>query len=217
MKRKIISEIIGTFFLLAIVVGSGIMGERLSNGTPGLALLANSIATGAGLIVLILMFGQSSGAHFNPLVSIAETIHGRLKKNELAFYILAQAMGAFLGVIAAHLMFGETYLAASTHVREGFPTLLSEFIATFGLISVIRTVGRNKPESIPVAVGLYIAAAYWFTASTSFANPIVTAARAFTNTFSGIRPQDVMGFWLAQICGALSAELLFKWFDRSDS
>lgn len=212
LNRRLTAEFLGTLFLLAVVVGSGIMGDRLSSGITGLALLANALATGAGLIVLILIFGEISGAHFNPLVSIAETLHGRISKGILPLYLVSQLAGAFAGVMVAHLMFGETYLGASTHAREGFSSLFSEFVATFGLIATIR--GVRDAKALPFAIGLYIAAAYWFTASTSFANPAVTLARAFTGTFAGIRLVDVPGFCLAQICGAVAAEFVFRWLQR---
>lgn len=214
MARKLAAEAIGTFFLLAIVVGSGIMGDRLSNGTAGIALLANSLATGAGWAVLILVFSRISGAHFNPLISIASVLHGRMSRTEFAQYLAAQLIGAFCGVMAAHLMFGEIYLSFSGHVRSGWPGVLSEFIATFGLIAVYRGVGfSNSRQSLPYAVGLYIMSAYWFTSSNSFANPVVTLARAFTPTFAGIRPIDAPGFCIAQVCGAVAAEFVFDWFD----
>jgi glycerol uptake facilitator-like aquaporin len=200
--------------LLAIVVGSGIMGDRLSGGNVAIALLANSLATGAGLVALILMLGGISGAHFNPVVSLVEVMRGHLTKREASFYVLAQVLGALAGVAVAHLMFGEALFSLSTHERSGPGQWLSEFVATFGLIAVIRGVGRDHKSEVPYAVGLYILAAYWFTSSTSFANPAVTLARALTPTFAGIRPTDVLGFWVVQVSGALSAEALFRWLEN---
>jgi len=196
-----VGEGLGTAFLLAIVVGSGIMGERLAGGNVAVALLANSMATGAGLVALILMLG-----------SISEVMRGNLCKREGLAYVAVQVFGAFLGVAIAHSMFGEAVFTASEHERSGAAQLFSEFIATFGLVAVIRGVGRAHKSAVPIAVGAYIASAYWFTASTSFANLAVTLARAFTPTFAGIRPADVMGFWIAQLLGAIAAEYLFRWF-----
>ena len=209
--RRITAEFLGTLFLLAAVVGSGIMGDRLSSGNIAIALLANSIATGAALTALILAFGPISGAHFNPVVTLADAWQGETVWRDVPLYIAAQIGGAAAGVAVAHLMFGEALFLASTHVRSGPAQLLSEFIATFGLLAVIRGCGRPRPSAVPYAVGAYIAAAYWFTASTSFANPAVTLARAMTNTFAGIRPVDVPGFILFQIAGAFAASLLFRW------
>lgn len=209
--RRITAEFLGTLFLLAAVVGSGIMGDRLSSGNVAIALLANSTATGAALMALILAFGPISGAHFNPLVTLADAWQGETAWRDVSFYITAQLGGAIAGVAVAHLMFGETLFLASTHTRSGPAQLLSEFIATFGLLAVIWGCGRPRPAAVPYAVGAYIAAAYWFTSSTSFANPAVTLARAMTNTFAGIRPVDVPGFILFQIAGAFAASLLFRW------
>ncbi len=209
--RRIAAEFLGTLFLLAAVVGSGIMGDRLSSGNVAIALLANSIATGAVLTALILAFGPISGAHFNPVVTLADAWQGETVWRDVPLYIAAQIGGAFAGVAVAHLMFGETLFLASTHARSGAAQLLSEFIATFGLLAVIWGCGRPRPSAVPYAVGAYITAAYWFTASTSFANPAVTLARAMTNTFAGIRPPDVPGFILFQIAGAFAASLLFRW------
>ena len=211
LTRRLTAEFLGTLFLLAAVVGSGIMGDRLSSGNIAMALLANSIATGAALMALILAFGPISGAHFNPVVTLADAWQGDTVWRDVPFYIAAQIGGAFAGVALAHLMFGETLFLASSHVRSGAPQLLSEFIATFGLMAVIWGCGRPRPLAVPYAVGAYIAAAYWFTSSTSFANPAVTLARAMTNTFAGIRPLDVPGFILFQIAGAFAASLLFRW------
>lgn len=209
--RRITAEFLGTLFLLAAVVGSGIMGDRLSSGNVAIALLANSIATGAALMALILAFGPISGAHFNPVVTLADAWQGETVWRDVPLYIAAQVGGAIAGVAVAHLMFGETLFLASTHVRSGSAQLLSEFMATFGLMAVIWGCGRPRPSAVPYAVGAYIAAAYWFTSSTSFANPAVTLARAMTHTFAGIRPLDVPGFILAQIAGAFAASLLFRW------
>jgi glycerol uptake facilitator-like aquaporin len=211
LGRRLVGELVGTAMLLATVVGSGIMGERLAGGSIALALLANTLATGAGLVALILTFGDVSGAHFNPAVSIAEAADGRLPWGEAGWYCVAQVFGAFFGVATAHVMFGESLLAWSTHVRTGLPQIVSEAVATFGLLVVIRGCGRSRPDAVPFAVGAYITAAYWFTASTSFANPAVTLARALTPTFSGIRAADVPGFLAGQAIGATAAVLLFRW------
>jgi glycerol uptake facilitator-like aquaporin len=211
LKRRVVAEFTGTLFLLAAVVGSGIMAERLAAGNVAIALLANTIATGAALVALILAFGPVSGAHLNPAVTLADAWQGGIPWRETPAYILAQVAGAFTGVIAAHLMFGLTLLSASTHVRSGPAQMLSEFVATFGLLAVIWGCVRRQPAAVPYAVGAYITAAYWFTASTSFANPAVTLARAATNTFAGIRPADVAGFIAAQLAGALAATVLFEW------
>jgi glycerol uptake facilitator-like aquaporin len=209
--RRVTAEFLGTLFLLAAIVGSGIMGDRLSSGNIAIALLANSIATGAALTALILAFGPISGAHFNPVVTLADAWQGETVWRDVPLYVAAQIGGAIAGVAVAHLMFGETLFLASSHVRSGSAQLLSEFIATFGLLAVIWGCGRPRPSAVPYAVGAYIAAAYWFTSSTSFANPAVTLARAMTNTFAGIRPMDVPGFILFQIAGAFAASLLFRW------
>lgn len=209
--RRLIGELLGTALLLAAVVGSGIMGERLSGGNVALALLANTLATGATLVTLIFTFGAVSGAHFNPAVTLADASQGGIGWREVPGYIAAQTAGAILGVWAAHLMFAEPVFQVSQHVRTGGSQLFSEFIATFGLLSVIWGCGRLRAEVLPFAVGLYITGAYWFTASTSFANPAVTFARAFTNTFAGIRPADAPGFMLAQLAGAFAATFLFRW------
>jgi glycerol uptake facilitator-like aquaporin len=209
--RAIVAEGTGTMFLLATVVGSGIMGERLSAGNVAIALLANSLATGAALVALILTYSPLSGAHFNPVVTMVEALQGRLPVARAFSYVVAQVLGAFAGVIVAHLMFSEPPLLASTHERAGAAQILSEFIATFGLVTVIALVSRTRPSAVPFAVGAYIVAAYWFTSSTSFANPAVTVARAFTNTFAGIRPDDVAGFLAGQAAGALAAMVVCRW------
>ena len=209
--RPFVAELVGTTFLLAAVVGSGIMGERLANGNVALALLANTFATGATLIALILTFGSVSGAHFNPAVTLADASQGGLQWRAVPGYLVAQLVGAWAGVLVAHAMFGEALVQVSRHARGGFPQVVSEFVATFGLLSVIWGCSRRRSESVPIAVGLYIVGAYWFTASTSFANPAVTVARAFTDTFAGIRPADAPGFILAQLLGAATATLMFRW------
>lgn len=211
LARRIVSEALGTAFLLAVVVGSGIMAERLASGNVAIALLANAIATGAGLLALILMFGTISGAHFNPVVTLSEAWQKNLPAAEVLPYIGAQVVGAFAGVAAAHLMFGDPVFFASQHVRTGGAQWWSEFVATFGLIAVIIGCSRSRPSITPFAVAAYITAAYWFTSSTSFANPAVTLARSATDTFAGIRPTDTPGFIAAQLLGAAAATLLFCW------
>ncbi len=211
MVRRAVAEALGTAFLLAAVVGSGIMGERLAGGNVAIALLANTVATGAMLVTLILTFGPISGAHFNPAVTLADASQGGLAWREVPVYISAQVCGAFLGVAAAHTMFGEPVFFASRHVRAGNAQLFSEFVATFGLLSIIWGCARLRSSAVPFAVGAYITGAYWFTSSTSFANPAVTLARAASNTFAGIRPVDAPGFIVAQLAGAFAATLLFRW------
>ncbi|HMJ12306.1 MAG TPA: MIP/aquaporin family protein [Polyangiaceae bacterium] len=211
LPRRAVAEALGTAFLLAVVIGSGIMGERLANGNIAIALLANTLATGAGLVALILTFGSISGAHFNPVVSLADATRGGLAWREVPVYILAQVVGAFFGVAVAHVMFGEPLFFASTHVRAGAPQIVSEFVATFGLLATIWGSGRARPSAVPFAVGAYITAAYWFTSSTSFANPAVTLARAASNTFAGIRPADALGFVVAQVLGAAAGTFTLAW------
>jgi glycerol uptake facilitator-like aquaporin len=211
LARKLVAEALGTAFLLAIVVGSGIMAERLAGGNVALALLANTLATGAGLVVLILIFGPISGAHFNPAVTLADAWLGGVSWQLVPSYLLAQIVGAFAGVAAAHGMFDLPLFFASQHVRTGPSQWWSEFIATFGLLAVIWGTVRQRASAVPFAVGLYITAAYWFTASTSFANPAVTLARAASDTFAGIRPLDAPGFIVAQLLGAFAATALFRW------
>lgn len=211
LARRLTGELLGTALLLAAVVGSGIMGERLSGGNVAIALLANTLATVAMLVTLIFTFGAVSGAHFNPAVTLADASQGGMRWRDVPGYIVAQAAGAMLGVWAAHLMFAEPLLQVSQHVRTGGSQVFSEFVATFGLLSVIWGCGRLRAEAVPFAVGLYITGAYWFTASTSFANPAVTLARVFTNTFAGIRPADAPDFMIAQFAGAFVATLLFRW------
>jgi glycerol uptake facilitator-like aquaporin len=215
LARRLVAEALGTALLLSAVVGSGIMGERLSGGDVAIALLANTVATGAALVALILTLGPVSGAHLNPAVTLAEALHGGLSWREAAMYIAVQLAGAFAGVAAAHLMFGEALFTASLHVRSGGAQMFSEFVATFGLLSVICGCSRVRPSALPFAVGAYITSAYWFTASTSFANPAVTLARSATNTFAGIRPADAPGFIAAQLLGAAAATLLFRWLTPS--
>jgi glycerol uptake facilitator-like aquaporin len=209
--RRIAAEAFGTALLLAAVVGSGIMGDRLSGGNAAIALLANTLATGATLAALILTFGPISGAHFNPAVTLTDASQGGLPWRDVPGYIAAQLVGAFSGVATAHLMFGEPIFSASKHVRAGGAQLFSEFVATFGLLCVIWGCARLRSSAVPFAVGAYITGAYWFTASTSFANPAVTMARSMTNTFAGIRPADAPGFVAAEFFGAAAATLLFRW------
>ena len=211
MVRRAAAEAIGAAFLLAAVVGSGIMGERLAGGNVAIALLANTIATGAALVALILTFGPISGAHLNPAVTVADAIeHGITWPHALA-YIVVQCAGGVGGAIIAHLMFGLRWYSFSTHPRHGWSLVLSEFVATFGLLSVVWGCSRLRSGAVPFAVASYITAAYWFTASTSFANPAVTIARCLSDTFAGIQPADVPLFIGAQLAGALAATFLFRW------
>jgi glycerol uptake facilitator-like aquaporin len=214
LGRRLAAEGVGTALLLAAVVGSGIMAERLAGGNVALALLANTIATGAALVALILAFGPVSGAHFNPAVSLAELVRGALPRREAGAYALVQVAGAFAGVVAAHLMFGEALLSASAHERSGLAQAFSEGVATFGLLAVIFGCARRHAAAAPFAVGAWITAAYWFTASTSFANPAVTLARAATDSFAGIRPADAPAFIVAQLAGAALATALFHWLEE---
>ena len=211
IARKLTAEFLGTTGLLAIVVGSGIMGERLANGNAAIALLGNSIATGAGLIVLIYGFGNISGAHFNPLVTVSETIGGKVNWTTGIWYCLVQVAGAIFGVVIANLMFALPAINTSTKLREGPAQFLGEFVATFGLIAVIRLGVRFHPGLVGAMVACFITAAYWFTSSTSFANPAVTVARSLSNTFAGIAPSSVPMFIAAQIAGAIAAVLVFRW------
>ncbi|MGE3541394.1 MAG: MIP/aquaporin family protein [Candidatus Tectimicrobiota bacterium] len=211
LMRRLTAETLGTAFLLAIVVGSGIMGAQLAAGNAAMALLANALATGAGLIVLILVFGPISGAHFNPAVTLATASQGHLPWRTVPSYLVAQVLGAFAGVASAHMMFALPLFTASQQVRSGTAQLWSEFVATFGLLTVIWGCSRQRPLAIPFAVAAYITSAYWFTASTSFANPAVTLARAATDTFAGIRPVDTPGFIVAQLLGMAAATWLFRW------
>lgn len=209
-RARYLSEFFGTAFLLMIVVGSGIMGERLSQGNAAIALLANSLATGAGLFVLIQSLGPISGAHFNPAVSLLEFLWGRLDRKSVVLYWIAQSTGALLGVLTAHVMFGLAPLQVATKERLSFGFGVSEFVATFGLMSTIALAGRKRVELVPLAVAAYITSAYWFTSSTSFANPAVTVARAFTDTFCGIAPNGIAPFVVAQIAGTLGAFALLR-------
>jgi glycerol uptake facilitator-like aquaporin len=211
IPRRLTAEGIGTTMLLAAIVGSGIMADRLSSGNQAVALLANTVATAAALVALILTFGPISGAHFNPAVSIADASQGGIRWQEVPAYAAAQVLGAVVGVWIAHVMFGERVFMLSLHERSGSAQMVSEFVATFGLLSVIWGCARRRSDAVPFAVAAYIASAYWFTASTSFANPAVTLARALTDTFAGIRPADVPGFIVAQLAGAAVATLLFRW------
>lgn len=211
LSRRLFAEWLGTAFLLATVVGSGIMGERLAGGNDALALLGNTVATGAILMVLILIFGPVSGAHFNPAVTAAFLVRRQIPLGEAGLYLLAQAAGAICGTMAAHGMFETPVLFASATVRTGPAQWWAEIVATFGLVATILGCVKFRPAAVPYAVGLFITAGYWFTASTSFANPAVTLARGFTDTFSGIRPADVPGFAAAQFAGALLATGVFAW------
>ncbi|HEY9217536.1 MAG TPA: MIP/aquaporin family protein [Phenylobacterium sp.] len=215
--HRLIAELLGTALLLAVVVGSGIMGDRLAQGNDAVALLANTLATGAGLVVLITIFGPISGAHFNPAVSMVFALRHELPWALLLGYLAAQVAGGLLGVAAAHLMFDLPVLQASTTARDGPSQAFAEFVATFGLLLTILGSLRFRPETTPYCVGLYITAAYWFTASTSFANPAVTIARACTDTFAGIAPASAPAFIAAQLCGAVAALLAGRWLFRQVS
>lgn len=211
LAKRVVAEALGTFFLLAAVVGSGIMAERLASGNPALALLANTAATGGALVALIISFAPVSGAHFNPAVTLSFGLRHDLPWREVPFYLLAQLAGGIGGVIAANLMFGMPAVFMSNHPRTGMAQLISEFIATLGLLSVILATSRSDVAVMAIAVGAYISAAYWFTASTSFANPAVTVARSLSDTFAGIRPIDAPAFVLAQFAGGIAATVLSGW------
>src|SRR6202795_4050665 len=211
LQKRIVAEALGTLFLVATVVASGIMGERLSGGNVAIALLANTIATGAVLVALILAFGPISGAHLNPVVTLADAMEGGISWTETPVYIFAQVAGGISGTIIPHLMFRVPVVSGSRHARSGAAQMFSEFVATFGLLAVIWGCSRLRSNATAFAVGAYITAAYWFTASTSFANPAVTIARSLSDTFSGIRLADAPGFVVAQIAGAIAATLLFRW------
>jgi glycerol uptake facilitator-like aquaporin len=211
LRARIVAEFLGTAFLVAAVVGSGIMAERLSAGNLALALLANTIATGAALVALLLTFGPISGAHLNPVVSLADAMEGGLAWSETLPYLAAQIVGGVCGTLAAHAMFGLPLVSLSRHIRGGPAQFLSELIATFGLLSVIWGCSRSRSSIAPFAVGSYITAAYWFTSSTSFANPAVSIARCLSDTFAGIRPSDVPLFVVAQFAGGIAATVLFRW------
>ena len=211
VTRRVVAEMLGAALLLAIVIGSGIMGERLSGGNVAVALLGNTLATGAGLVVLITVFGPISGAHFNPAVTLAFALKREITALLAIGYVVAQIVGAVLGAYVAHLMFAEPIFQISTKLRDGPAQMFSEFVATFGLLATILGCLRFRPEFTPAAVGLYITSAYWFTASTSFANPAVTIARSLSNTFAGIAPSSAPSFIAAQLLGAVVAVILFGW------
>ncbi|MBR7618388.1 aquaporin family protein [Phenylobacterium sp. 20VBR1] len=211
ISRRLVAELLGTALLLAIVIGSGIMGERLAGGNDAIALLGNTLSTGAGLVVLITVFGPLSGAHFNPAVTLVFAARRELSWSSATAYIAVQVIGAIAGAWVAHLMFGEQVLQLSQKLRDGPAQALSEAVATFGLVATILGSIRFKPEATPMMVGLYITSAYWFTASTSFANPAVTVARSLSNTFAGIAPSSAPAFIAAQLVGAALAALLFGW------
>ena len=216
MPRALAAEAIGTFFLLATIVGSGIMADSLAGGNGGLALLCNAIATGAMLVVLILVFGPVSGAHFNPAVTLHFVLTCRMEPKLGTYYVCTQILSAILGVLAAHAMFDVSLIAMGTTARDGGAQWLGEFLATFALLSAIIGCLRHRPEAVPYAVGLVIVAGYWYTSSTSFANPAVTIARALTDTFAAIRPQDVVPFSIAQLAGAVAATAFFRWLSGHD-
>ena len=211
LAKRVVAEALGTHFLLAAVVGSGIMAERLAGGNMALALLANTVATGAALGALIISFAPMSGAHFNPVVTLSFALRRELVWQDVPLYLLAQVVGGIGGVVTANLMFGLPAVFMSNHPRTGTAQLFSEFIATFGLVSVILATSRSQVAVVAIAVGAYISAAYWFTASTSFANPAVTVSRSLSDTFAGIRPVDAPGFVLAQLAGGMAATVLFRW------
>lgn len=214
LQHRLAAEAIGTALLLATVVGSGIMGERLAAGNMAIALLANAIATGCALYVLITIFGPVSGAHFNPLVTLMERVRTNISSREALLYVCVQAIAAIVGVVIAHAMFALPMISLSQHVRTGGAQWFSELVATFGLLTVILHGIRSRPAAVPAMVAAYITAAYWFTASTSFANPAVTFARALTDTFSGIRMIDAPMFMLAQVAGSVLAYVCFRWMSR---
>lgn len=216
LPRRLAAEFIGTAFLLATVIGSGIMGENLSDGNVAIALLGNTIATGAILVVLILVFGPISGAHFNPAVTLTFLLRREITLGHAAIYVVVQLVAALLGVYVAHVMFGEPAFVPSLHARTGIGQWTGEFVATFGLIAAILGCLRFRPDAIPYAVGLFITAGYWFTSSTSFANPAVTIARSVSDTFAGIRPEDAPLFIAAQLIAAIVATLVFGWFAAGD-
>ncbi len=211
LLRRATAEALGTAGLLAAVVGSGIMGERLAGGNVAIALLANSLATGGALLAIISALQPISGAHLNPVVSLVDAVAGDLAWRDLSFMVIAQVLGAVVGVLTAHAMFAEPWVSWSVHERAGLAQLASELVATFGLVAVILGCARRRPDAIPVAVSAYIVAAYWFTGSTSFANPAVTVARSLTGTFAGIRVVDVAPFVAAQVAGGAAAAALLHW------
>lgn len=216
LSRRIAAEALGTLLLLAIVVGSGVMGARLAGGNDAIALLGNTLSTGAGLVVLIHVFGPISGAHFNPVVTLIAALRRDLAVADALAFVAAQTVGAVLGVWLAHAMFAEPVLQVSTHLRDGLSQGLAELVATFGLIGTILAVSKHRGDFTPVAVGLYITSAYWFTASTSFANPAVTLARGLTDTFAGIAPASIPLFIAGQLAGALIALAVFGWLLAED-
>ena len=216
MLRRLFAEWVGTFSLLATVVGSGIMAENLAGGNVAIALLGNTIPTGAILVVLITVFGPISGAHFNPAVTLSFALRKQISVSDSALYVLAQITGGIVGVFAAHFMFDMEILDASTKVRTGPGQWMGEFVATFGLVGTIMACIKAKPSAVPMAVGLYITAAYWFTSSTSFANPAVTIARSFSDSFAGIQPADVGAFIAVQLIAAIAATYTFKWLLEED-
>lgn len=211
LARRVVAEFLGTAFLVATVIGSGVMAERLASGNIALALLANTIATGSTLVALILAFGQISGAHFNPVVTLMDALEKGLPWAETPHYVVGQVLGGLTGAVVAHLMFALPVISFSRHARSGPAQVFSEFVATFGLVSVIWGCSRLRSNAVAFAVGAYITAAYWFTASTSFANPAVTIARCVSDTFAGIRPTDVPWFVIAQFLGGIAATLIFRW------
>lgn len=216
MQRRLFAEWLGTLFLLATVVGSGIMAENLAGGNVAIALLGNTIPTGAILVVLILVFGPISGAHFNPAVTLAFYIRKEISARDSVLFVVMQIIGGITGVLIAHMMFDLALIDPSTHDRTGVSQWISEFVATFGLVATILGLVRSRPKAIPYAVGLYITAAYWFTASTSFANPAVTIARGFSDTFAGINPTHVSMFIVMQLLAAIVATFTFKWLLQDD-
>lgn len=211
LSRRLISEFLGSLFLLAAIVGSGIMAQRLADGNVALALLANSLATGCALVAIILTLESISGPHLNPVVTLADALMGGVAWRETPAYIVVQCAGAAAGVLLTHLIFGLPLLSTYAHTRSGPAQWLSEFVATFGLLAVIWGCVRRRPAAVSFAVGAYVTAAYWFTSSTAFANPAVTLARCLTSTFAGIRPVDALPFIVAQLLGAFAATVLFRW------
>lgn len=216
LQRRLVAEVLGTALLLAVVIGSGIMGERLAAGNEAVALLANTLATGAGLVVLITIFGPISGAHFNPAVTLVAALRREMPLPEALAYVAVQVCGAVIGAFAAHLMFGLPVWQVSAHLRDGPALAFSEALATFGLIATILGAVRYRPEMVAICVGLYITAAYWFTASTSFANPAVTIARSLSNTFAGIAPASAPAFIGAQVVGALLGWAVMGWLLKEE-
>lgn len=217
LTRRLTAEWLGTLFLLATVIGSGIMADRLSGGNVAIALLGNTIPTGAILVVLITMFGPISGAHFNPAVTLCFAIRREIDPKEAIFYVISQVFGGIIGVLVAHLMFDHPIFDTSTTIRTGLGQWSGEFVATFGLVGTILACLKARPQAIPMAVGLYITAAYWFTSSTSFANPAVTIARGFSDTFAGIAPSNIAAFFAVQIIAAIFATVFFGWLLKDES